>query len=123
MGPILLPLPSTFAKESSHGSAGLLVALCVLSHDPPGQAATVYPPPPAPDNLLGPPGAWLAGELYETLGCAVYVLLASWFVLVLLLFMRNGLLTWSRRLTGWLLLIPCAAIIADALGAEVLEGP
>jgi DNA segregation ATPase FtsK/SpoIIIE, S-DNA-T family len=101
--------------------AGLLVALAVLSHDPP--AATLYPPPPEPDNLLGPPGAWLAQELHEALGAAVYVLLASWFVLVLLLFLRKGWLAWSLRLAGWLLLLPCAAVAADALGPEWLDGP
>ncbi len=36
---------------------GLLVALCVLSYDPPARTANVYPPPPEPDRLLGPPGA------------------------------------------------------------------
>jgi DNA segregation ATPase FtsK/SpoIIIE, S-DNA-T family len=101
--------------------AGLLVALAVLSHDPP--ASAVYPPPPEADNLLGPPGAWLAQELYEALGAAVHVLLASWFVLVLLLFLRKGWLTWSRRLAGWLLLLPCAAVVADSLGPGLLDGP
>jgi len=102
---------------------GLLVALCVLSYDPPARTANVYPPPPEPDRLLGPPGAWLAGELYDTLGGSVYVLLGSWFVLVLLLFVRKSFWTWSRRLAGWLLLLPCSAIVADALGPEVLAGP
>jgi S-DNA-T family DNA segregation ATPase FtsK/SpoIIIE len=102
--------------------AGLLVALCVLSHDPP-PAGAVYPPPPEPENLLGPPGAWLAQELHEALGCAVYVLLASWFVFVLLLFLRKGIGTWALRLVGWLLLIPCAAVIADTVGPELLGGP
>src|SRR5262245_38464960 len=101
--------------------AGLLVALCVFSHDPP-PAGAVYPPPPEPDNLLGPGGAWLAQELYEALGCAVYVLLASWFVLVLLIFLRKGIVSWSRRLAGWLLLIPCAAVLADVVGPDVLGG-
>src|SRR5437764_6884193 len=101
--------------------AGLFVALAVLGHDPP--SAAVYPPLPEPSNLLGPPGAWLAQELYEALGCAVHVLLASWFVLVLLLFVRKGVATWARRLAGWLLLIPCAALAADAVGPEVLGGP
>ena len=65
---------------------GLVVALCVFSHEPP--TGGVYPSPPW-TNLFGPPGAWLAQELYETLGVAVYALLASWFVLVLLLLREN----------------------------------
>jgi S-DNA-T family DNA segregation ATPase FtsK/SpoIIIE len=101
---------------------GLLVALCVLGHDPadpPG--AAVYPAHPEATNLLGIPGAWLAQSLFETLGTAVYVLLASWFVLVLLLFLRRSLLTWTRRLAGWLLLIPCAAVLADAWATTTLS--
>jgi S-DNA-T family DNA segregation ATPase FtsK/SpoIIIE len=101
--------------------AGLLVALCVLGHEPP--SATVYPPSAEPSNLLGPPGAWLAQELYETLGCAVHVLLASWFVLVVLLFLRKRVWTWTRRLAGWLLLIPGAAVLADIVGPDILGGP
>src|SRR5688572_10789379 len=83
--------------------SGLLVALCVLSHEPGLRAP----------NLLGWPGAWLAHELFETLGVGVHVLLASWFVLVLLLLLRKRWQLWSRRLAGWWLLIPCAALAAD----------
>jgi S-DNA-T family DNA segregation ATPase FtsK/SpoIIIE len=104
--------------------AGLLVALTVFSHDPadlPGPA--VYPPHDQPANLLGEPGAWLAEGLFEGLGVAVYVLLASWFVLVVLLLVRRGLLTWVLRLAGWLLLLPCAALTANHLGPDLLGGP
>ncbi len=100
--------------------AGFLVAVCVLTQEAPS-AALLYPPP-EPTNLLGAPGAWLAEALYDALGAAVYPLLATWFVLVLLLFLRQCLFTWSRRLAGWLLLVPCAAVIADALGPDVLAG-
>ena len=98
---------------------GLVVALCVFSHEPP--TGGVYPSPPW-TNLFGPPGAWLAQELYETLGVAVYALLASWFVLVLLL-LRENRWAWSFRLAGWLLLLPCATVIADVLGPDLLGGP
>jgi S-DNA-T family DNA segregation ATPase FtsK/SpoIIIE len=103
---------------------GLLVALSVFSYAPadaPG--TTVYPAPARPENLLGPTGAWVAHSLCETLGVAVYVLLASWFVLVVLLLLRRSLLTWSLRLAGWLLLVPCAALLADVVGPDVLGGP
>ncbi len=83
---------------------GLVVALCVLSHDP-----------TAAKNLLGPPGMWLAGSLLEALGFAVYLLLASWFVLVVMLWMRRSWVRWSVRLVGWLLLLPWAAAVADLL--------
>jgi S-DNA-T family DNA segregation ATPase FtsK/SpoIIIE len=96
--------------------AGLLVAACLLTYDP-GTRAT------GPSDLLGPPGAYLAGSLIETLGVAVHVLLASWFVVVVLLFLRGGWLRWSLRLAGWLLLLPCAAAGADLLGPAWLGGP
>jgi S-DNA-T family DNA segregation ATPase FtsK/SpoIIIE len=99
---------------------GLLAALAVFSHDP--AVANVYPAPAA-ENLLGPVGAWLASFLVDALGIAVYVLLASWFVLVLLLFVRRDIVAWSLRLVGWLLLLPASAVAADFLGAGFIGGP
>src|ERR1019366_1263561 len=95
---------------------GLVVALCVLSHEPAvgGSSAS---------NLLGEPGDWLARELYAALGSAVYVLLVAWFVLVLMLLVRKSWLRWSGRMFGWLLLLPCTAITADYLGHDWLSGP
>ena len=58
--------------------AGAVLALSVLSHDvadAPG--ATVYPENVTIHNLLGPPGALLAGLLYDTLGIAAYVFLGA----------------------------------------------
>ena len=69
---------------------GLFVALCVLSHDPTASE-------PSAQNLLGPPGHWLARELDATLGSAVFVLLMAWFVLVLMLLLRKSWLRWSGR--------------------------
>ncbi|HEV3256758.1 MAG TPA: DNA translocase FtsK 4TM domain-containing protein, partial [Gemmataceae bacterium] len=104
--------------------AGLLTALSVFSQDPAdGPNPSVYPAHAAPANLLGSPGARLAGVLHETLGVAIYLFLASWFVLVVMLFLRRGLLTWSRRLSGWLLLLPGAAVLADLIGPHYLPGP
>jgi hypothetical protein len=103
---------------------GLVVALCIFSHSPADAPRTgVYPPSDQPANLVGPPGAWLAEGLHQSLGIAVYVLLASWFVLVVLLLVRRSLLTWSLRLSGWLLLLPCATVAADYLGPDFLDGP
>src|SRR4051812_382360 len=82
---------------------GLAVALCVLTYEPAG----------GEPNQLGPPGDWLARELYAALGSAVYVLLAAWFVLVLMLLVRKSWLKWSGRLLGWLVLLPCTAVAAD----------
>src|SRR5207237_30243 len=73
-------------------------------------------------NLLGPAGDWLAGELCQTFGSAVYVLLAAWFVLVLFLLMRKSWPIWACRLAGWVLLVPCAALAADHIGREWLPG-
>src|SRR5262249_48860160 len=50
---------------------------------------------------------------YEALGVAVYVLLAGWFVAVVVLFLRRQWLTWSLRLAGWTLLLPGVAAAAD----------
>ncbi len=99
--------------------SGLGVAVCVLSHEPlAGERVSLHAP-----NLLGKPGEWLARELYATLGSAVYVLLASWFVLVLMLLVRRSWKRWSCRFAGWLLLLPCSAIAADWLGPDWLQGP
>src|SRR5438105_2506372 len=83
--------------------AGLLVGLSVFSHVPAGDSTALsYPPPKTSSNLLGPPGGWVAQGLHDTFGLAVYVFLASWFVLVLLLMLRGSWATWTRRLAGWL---------------------
>jgi S-DNA-T family DNA segregation ATPase FtsK/SpoIIIE len=103
--------------------AGLLVTLCVLSQEPGDHGVHAYPPANLPGNLFGPFGAELAQGLFDALGVAVYVLLASWFVLVILLFLRRSWLTWSLRLLGWLILLPCAALLADLLGPDLLGGP
>jgi S-DNA-T family DNA segregation ATPase FtsK/SpoIIIE len=92
---------------------GLLVAMALLSDDPAAD----------PPNLLGLPGSWLAHELWLALGSAGYVLLAGWFVLVIMLFMRQGWLHWTGRFVGWLVLLPCSALGADWLGPERIAGP
>ena len=74
-------------------------------------------------NLLGPTGSFWATKLYSWLGMGVYVLLASWFVGVLFLFLRKSWLTWSLRAVGWIILIPCSALILDWLGPDRVGGP
>jgi S-DNA-T family DNA segregation ATPase FtsK/SpoIIIE len=95
---------------------GMLVATCLFSHEPAGHTGSAA-------NLLGPPGDVLASELYGALGSAVYVFLASWFVLVLALLARKSWLRWLGRLLGWLLLLPASAVAADWLGPDWLSGP
>ena len=94
----------------------LFVALAVLSHEP-------QQPDSGAHNLLGVPGQMLASELYAALGSAVYVLLTAWFVLVLMLLVRRSWLRWTARLTGWLILLPAAAVAFDILGHDWLPGP
>src|SRR5262245_1993976 len=94
--------------------AGLLVASALFSHDP----GTVYPPS-RPSNLLGDPGDLVARELVATLGVAVYVWLAAWFVFVLLLYLRRRWWVWLRRFAGWLLLVPVVALAAHRHGENI----
>ncbi len=94
-------------------AVGLAIAGALFSHDGAAQPGVTHPAPAASNNLLGPPGDWIARELVGTLGLAVYVWLAAWFVLVLLLFLRRRWLRWSLRLVGWLLLIPASAVLAQ----------
>ena len=96
---------------------GLVVSLAVFSAE---HAVKLAVPS---NNLLGPFGDSLAGELHQTLGSTVPVFLAAWFVLVIFLLMRKSWGTWGLRLSGWLMLLPCAAITADYLGPEWLSGP
>jgi S-DNA-T family DNA segregation ATPase FtsK/SpoIIIE len=95
--------------------SGVALALAVCSHDPADLPGAVYPTNAAARNLLGLPGAHLARGLLQALGLAVYVFLASWLVLALMFFIRRWR-SWSLRLFGWLLLVPCAAVVADRLG-------
>jgi len=96
---------------------GLVVALAFFGFDPEKQRVGET------TNLLGEPGDWLGGELYRALGSAVYMFFAAWFVLVLFMLMRKSWRTWAARLAGWVLLLPCAAVLADYIGPEWLPGP
>jgi S-DNA-T family DNA segregation ATPase FtsK/SpoIIIE len=104
-------------------AVGLLVALSVFSADLPDASGAWQADGVATGNLLGPVGAWVARELIDALGVAVYVLTGAWFVLVVLLFLRNTWMTWMRRLAGWLILLPSAAVIADWIGPATVGGP
>jgi S-DNA-T family DNA segregation ATPase FtsK/SpoIIIE len=97
-------------------ATGLIVALSVFSYDPPKAETTDLHPP---TNLLGPLGDWVAELLGNALGVSVYVLLVSWFVLVIMLLMRSNRWTWTRRLLGWIVLLPLSSTFAEELGLLV----
>ena len=40
-----------------------------------------------------------------------------------LLFLRRGWLVWTFRLAGWLLMLPCTAVLADELNPSLLPAP
>jgi S-DNA-T family DNA segregation ATPase FtsK/SpoIIIE len=102
--------------------AGLFVALGVFGFDPADLPGSVYPSEDEPRNLLGRPGAWIAGELVQALGIAAYVWLAAWFVFILLLLLRKRWLAWSLRLLGWLLLVPTSAVVAQRCWSQPFPG-
>jgi S-DNA-T family DNA segregation ATPase FtsK/SpoIIIE len=101
--------------------AGLLLALSIFSYDPADPPLSmIHPPNSVATNLLGSAGAWLASTLLDTLGVGAYVLLITWLVLVVLLFVRGSVLPWALRAAGWLLLTPCVAVWADYLAPNYL---
>ncbi len=105
-------------------ASGLLLAVAIFSQPMPVERVYLPGNPSAPvENLLGPLGQQLATQLLEALGLAVYVLLAAWWVLVVMLLLRRSWLRWLRRLLGWLLLVPSASLIAALIGPEQLPGP
>ncbi|MEI7683999.1 MAG: DNA translocase FtsK 4TM domain-containing protein [Planctomycetota bacterium] len=95
---------------------GSLVSLAIFSHETSLDERTL----PNSSNLFGKPGAWLASELFGALGLSVYALLASWFVLVILLLLRKNWTVWSKRFLGWALLVPCSAVAFDWIGPDQL---
>ncbi|MGF1583617.1 MAG: DNA translocase FtsK 4TM domain-containing protein [Gemmataceae bacterium] len=102
---------------------GFVLAAAVLSHDPSlPPSGAVYPSLEKSENLIGPSGHEVATVLYDSLGLAVYLLLASWFTLVLMLLMREKYWLWWKRLGGWVVLIPCVAIAADVLEIPLAGG-
>jgi DNA segregation ATPase FtsK/SpoIIIE, S-DNA-T family len=98
--------------------SGLLTALCIFGHD----VAPVRSPGAA-GHLLGPLGGAVGESLTEALGVAAYSLLAAWFAVVVMLFRRRGWFACLLRLAGWLLLLPCAAILSDLVGPDLIGGP
>src|SRR6516162_2143315 len=94
-------------------AVGLLLAACVLSHNPAKTPDQTFPPEFNSTTLLGAPGAMLAENLFDALGIAVYALLAGWFVLTATLFLRRDLSRWALRIAGWTIMLPCVAVLAD----------
>src|SRR5262245_48344051 len=99
---------------------GAVATVALVSHDPADLPGSVYPPPSETRNLLGQPGAQLAGALLSALGLAAGVWLAAWFVQVVVLLRRRDWLLWSFRLGGWLLLVPLTAVLAQRWPDELL---
>ena len=103
---------------------GLLVAACVLAYDPSQVTVrTGFPPPQSANHLLGEPGLQLGSGLYEALGLAVYVFLAVWFSLIVLMFLKRDIRKWSLRLAGWVLLVPTVAALMDRLAPPIRGCP
>jgi S-DNA-T family DNA segregation ATPase FtsK/SpoIIIE len=103
-------------------AAGLLVAQCVFSYRP--APPTLDPAGPAPlGGVLGLAGELVARPLVDALGVSVYTLLAAWFMLVVLMVLRQIWWVWAYRFLGWCLLVPCVAVLADWVGPERLSGP
>jgi DNA segregation ATPase FtsK/SpoIIIE, S-DNA-T family len=92
---------------------GVAVTLAIFSHDPADLPGPVYPAHPLPRNLLGLIGATVSRALIDALGVVVYVFVAFWFLLVAQLLYRRNWLINSVRLVGWLLLLPCLAVLVE----------
>src|SRR5262245_48626877 len=103
-------------------AVGLLVALCVFSYRPAAPSLETPTPTPAA-GVLGVAGEIVARPLVDALGVSVYTLLAAWFMLVVLLVLRQIWWVWAYRFFGWCLLVPGVAILADWIGSERLSGP
>jgi S-DNA-T family DNA segregation ATPase FtsK/SpoIIIE len=88
----------------------LYLAVCLLWVVGGGLTLSVSAPAPSGREALG--GA-IAYELRQSLGAAVYVFLAGWFVVLVRLVLRRSWLGWSLRSLGWLLLVPGAAVLAE----------
>jgi len=103
-------------------AAGLLVALCVFSYRPaaPTLNSTVAEPVGGALTLAG---ELVARPLVDALGVSVYTLLAAWFMLVVLLVLRQIWWVWAYRFFGWCLLVPGVAVLADWIGPERLSAP
>jgi S-DNA-T family DNA segregation ATPase FtsK/SpoIIIE len=103
-------------------AAGLLVAACVFSYAP--AAPTLEQPASGPVvSGLGFAGDLVARPLVEALGISVYTLLAAWFMLVVLLVLRQIWWVWAYRFFGWCLLVPGVAVLAEWVGPERLSAP
>lgn len=74
-------------------------------------------------NLLGPSGDWLARTLFDAIGYGTYLLLASWLLLVILMFPRTSRWKWNQRLLGIGLLMPVAAVALSWLDRRIPGGP
>jgi S-DNA-T family DNA segregation ATPase FtsK/SpoIIIE len=103
-------------------AGGLLVALCVFSYRPATPSLNSATAEPA-GGALTLAGELVARPLVDALGVSVYTLLAAWFMLVVLLVLRQIWWVWAYRFFGWCLLVPAVAVLADWVGPERLSAP
>jgi DNA segregation ATPase FtsK/SpoIIIE, S-DNA-T family len=103
---------------------GFGLALILLSYDPADPPEpSVLPAHTLPANLLGIPGAWLAQNLIVAMGQTSYLVLVVWFAVLLVVLQRRSLGIKLARITGWALLIPCAAAWATFLAMPAVFFP
>jgi S-DNA-T family DNA segregation ATPase FtsK/SpoIIIE len=100
---------------------GILLAIAFVSADAGSLAGDWTLIGQQTENWLGVAGSWLAQSLAESLGAAAYVFVAAWLVLSLDLFLRPHWWAWLRRLSGWLILTPACAVVAERLGPNWLS--
>jgi S-DNA-T family DNA segregation ATPase FtsK/SpoIIIE len=82
-------------------------------------AVASYRPLSGSANWLGDIGDDAAALLVEPLGWAAAVFLAGWFVVAGLLVVNRSPARLAARVTGWAVLVACAAVAADWFGAEL----
>jgi DNA segregation ATPase FtsK/SpoIIIE-like protein len=92
---------------------GIALAISVVSFDP-----TTEPE----HHPFGSPGYWLAQQLFDAWGFALYVICAGWCIGAISLLAWNDFTHWLTRMVGWTLLVPCSAIFADQLRGFI-SGP
>lgn len=108
-----LPIPRRIWAGTILLIVGLALGVSVIAHNPATAGA---------EHPLGSVGHQLAEQLVDTLGLSAYLLVAGWCILAVTLLAHGNVPRWVTRLVGWMLLVPCAAVLADGL-RTVIDGP